>query len=878
MPILPADDALRFLARASHTLTASLDYETTLRTLARLCVPDLADWCGVDLVDGSGELRRLAVTHVDPEREHLGWELHRRYPPARDAERGSYAVLRTGRSDVMSDIPDELLAQGARDAEHLALLRELGLSSFLIAPIVSRDRIAGAFILATSGSARRLGPEDLPLAEEIGRRAGLAIDNALTHQAERQARARAEAAAERSARLLEITSALSSAPDPGAVATIVAERGLGIIGARAGGVMAVEGDELVVLATVGYDHTVVEPYRRLPLTAPVPVVDAVRTAQPIFLDTRADRSARYPALDEVSSRVGSGALAAIPLIAHGETLGAIALSFGSERPLSDEERAFVLTLAAQCAQALDRAKAYASERASQARLRRVVDSSMLGIAFWDGERVTDCNDALLAMLGYDREDLARGALRHGRLTPPEYAAADRRAIEECAARGTCTPYEKEFFRKDGSRVPVLVGGTVFETGGGLFFVLDRTDQLRAEEQVQAAQRMEAVGRLAGGVAHEINNALQGVLGFAAFVRKGLPADSPLLADVEQIRMAGNRAADIAQQLLAFGRRQVRRPVNLDLATVVSEFTPMLRQALGPERELAVDFAAGHVGVHADRGQLEQVLLNLALNARDAMPGGGRLTVCIGHLAVRPDTVVRTLVGTLPPGRYAMIEVQDTGVGIEPQLMASIFEPFFTTKGPGRGTGLGLAVVYGIVKQSNGYVAVHSTPGDGATFRIYLPEVAPGAPSGPEQQTRPPSGNELVLLVDDDPLILAVGSRILREGGYRVVEASDGATALERLAEASSDAASRVSLIVTDVLMPGVSGRELGGRIEQRYPSLPVVYISGHADDAALAVGSLPPHAAFLAKPFAPDELLSTVRRLLDRARAPTAPDPVPATS
>jgi nitrogen-specific signal transduction histidine kinase/ActR/RegA family two-component response regulator len=427
-------------------------------------------------------------------------------------------------------------------------------------------------------------------------------------------------------------------------------------------------------------------------------------------------------------------------------------------------------------------------------------------------------------------------------------------------------------------VPVLVGGTVFETGGGLFFVLDRTDQLRAEEQVQAAQRMEAVGRLAGGVAHEINNALQGVLGFAAFVRKGLPADSPLLADVEQIRMAGNRAADIAQQLLAFGRRQVRRPVNLDLATVVSEFTPMLRQALGPERELAVDFAAGHVGVHADRGQLEQVLLNLALNARDAMPGGGRLTVCIGHLAVRPDTVVRTLVGTLPPGRYAMIEVQDTGVGIEPQLMASIFEPFFTTKGPGRGTGLGLAVVYGIVKQSNGYVAVHSTPGDGATFRIYLPEVAPGAPSGPEQQTRPPSGNELVLLVDDDPLILAVGSRILREGGYRVVEASDGATALERLAEASSDAASRVSLIVTDVLMPGVSGRELGGRIEQRYPSLPVVYISGHADDAALAVGSLPPHAAFLAKPFAPDELLSTVRRLLDRARAPTAPDPVPATS
>jgi PAS domain S-box-containing protein len=885
MPILRPDDALRFLAQASHTLNASLDYETTLATLARLCVPTLADWCAVDLVDQTGELRRLAVAHVDPERVRLGWELQRRYPPLRDDQRGSYGVAHTGRSEMMTDVPDELLVEGARDAGHLAMLRELGLSSYVITPIVARDRTLGTLILATANPDRRLDAEDLALAEEIGRRAGLAVDNALAHRAEREARALAEAAAERSARLLEIASALGSAMTPEEVAATVIERGLPLVGARAGGVFVVEKEELVLLHALGYDPKLVEPYRRVPLVASVPAADAVRARVPIFLDTRAERDACYPALQDIRRQTGSGSIAAIPLLSHGEAVGVITLSFADENALSPDERAFVLTVAAQCAQALDRARLYAAERRaaaavgeSEAKLRRVVESSMLGIGFWDGERVTDCNDALLDILGYDRDDLRAGAMHRGRLTPPEFAAADHRASAEAQVRGTCTPYEKEFFRKDGSRVPVLVGGARFEEGGGLFFVLDRTERLRAEEQIQASQRMEAVGRLAGGVAHEINNALQGVLGFAAFVRKGLADDDPMLHDVEQIERAGGRAASIAQQLLAFGRRQARRPAHLDLGLVIGEFAPMLRQALGPERELVLEAPEGSLSVHADRAQLEQVLLNLALNARDAMPDGGQLRVSLARREVPPDAGVRTVGGALPRGSYVTIEARDAGVGIDPSLAASIFEPFFTTKGPGRGTGLGLAVVYGIVRQSGGYVSVESAPGEGATFQIYLPEagIQPAAPDAPER-AEPMRGNEVVLLVDDDPLILHVAGRVLGEAGYRVLEAKSGSEALTLLADGQRAPAAHPHLVITDVLMPGIGGRELGERLAQLYPGLPVLYMSGHSDDAVFGAAVAAHRAEFLAKPFTPHDLLRRVRDFLDASRAKPAAGRAPGT-
>jgi CheY-like chemotaxis protein len=360
-----------------------------------------------------------------------------------------------------------------------------------------------------------------------------------------------------------------------------------------------------------------------------------------------------------------------------------------------------------------------------------------------------------------------------------------------------------------------------------------------------------------------------VLGFAAFVRKGLADDDPMVGDVDQIERAGGRAAGIAQQLLACGRRQPRHPANIDLGRIAQEFTPMLRQAIGPERELVLHTPEQSVSVTADRAQLEQVLLNLALNARDAMSDGGQLRVTVARREIRPDVPVRTPSGVVPAGSYATLEVQDTGEGIDPSLASSIFEPFFTTKGPGQGTGLGLAVVYGIVRQNGGYVSVESAPGEGATFRIYLPDVGtaattPAAPARPE----PMRGNEVLLLVDDDQLILNVAGRVLGDAGYQVLRAGSGAEALALLADSGSSR-SPPSLVITDVLMPGIGGRELGERLAQLYPGLPVLYISGHANDAVFGAAVAGRRAEFLGKPFTPDDLLRRVRELLDAKAKPT---------
>jgi PAS domain S-box-containing protein len=842
------EDRFRFLVRASDALGSSLDYETTLRTVARLCVPVLADWCAVDLSDDQGGLQRLAVTHVDPERERWGWELGRRYPPRADAPHGVPAVLRTGRPELYAEITDELLRQSARDADHLELLRALGLSSIIIAPLTARGRTFGALTLVAAESNRRYGAAELELAGELADRAALAVDNARLHGAEARARLDAEHAAERTARLLEVTSRLARDLSPAEVASTVVDHGIRAIGAQAGGLMLLDSDGQVLelLEQRGYQEEVVRSFRRFPLDAPVPNAEAVRTQQPIFLCSREDRLARYPALPPALRHTRFGALVALPLLASDRAIGVLGLSFADEREFSSDERAFMLTLAAQCAQALDRARTVAALQRSERRSRSVLESNMLGIGVWIGGRVTEANDALLELLGWTRDDLAAGAIVTAVLSPPEYRDEDMKALAECVAHGTCRPYEKEFFRKDGTRVPVLVGGAMLEAEPayeGVFFVLDLTERRNAEARLHAAQRMEAVGRLAGGVAHEINNALQGVLGFAGFARRALTAGTQVAQDVDEIEKAAVRAADITQQLLAFSRRQVRRPTNLDLGRVVTEFTPMMQQALGPERELVVRVPPGSAPVLADRGQLEQVLLNLTLNARDAMPGAGQLTVSVA----RNDGVVR-------------LDVSDTGGGMDPAVRERIFEPFFTTKGLGQGTGLGLSVVDGIVHQSGGKIAVESVSGKGSVFRIELPAAGEPAPAAvpPAPSDAPNGRQEKVLVVDDDPAVLGFASRTLEEAGYVVLRAANGAEALELLARQTD-----IALVLSDLIMPALSGRALGERIAREHPAVRVAYMSGRPGPEFVREMGQQDGPPLLQKPFAPDALLRQVRDVLD---------------
>ena len=848
----PLHDRFRFLVRAGDALSSSLDYETTLRTVARLCVPVLADWCAVDLTTDDGRIERLIVAHVDPERERWGWEFARRYPPQPDEPRAIAAVMRTGKAELYDELTDELLQAAAYDPEHLEILRALGLSSLIIAPLTARGRTFGALTLVASGAGRRYGPEDLELAQELAARAALAVDNARLHRAEEVARHEAEGAAERAGRLLEVTARLARDLSPAEVAATIVDHGRDAMGASAGGLMLLgaDGGELELLEHRGYSEAVVRSYRRLPLDAPIPQCEAVRTGKPVFLGTRAERSARYPAVESVTLQTGSCAMVALPLLANDRALGVLGLSFAEERQFTAEERAFMLTLAGQCAQALERAGTVAALQRSERRFRGVIESSLLGIGFWNAGRITDANEALLHLLGWTREELDAGAIVDELFTPPEYREADARALACYLEHGTCPPYEKELYRKGGSRVPVLVGGTLLDPEPPyemVFFVLDLTDRRRAEARLLAAQRLEAVGRLAGGVAHEINNALQGVLGFAGFLRRDITLGTGVAEDVEEIEKAAVRAAKITQQLLAFSRRQVRRAAELDLGRVVAEFAPMMQQALGPERELVLRVPAAPALVFADRGQLEQVLLNLTLNARDAMPGAGRLTISV-----------------TPRGKRVRLEVRDTGGGMEPAVRERVFEPFFTTRGPGQGTGLGLAVVHGIVHQSGGRISVESRPGHGSVFRIELPAVGrPAGPSGrPAEPEMPAGGHETVLVADDDEGVLRFAGRTLRQAGYRVIEASDGARALELVA-AEPD----VALVVSDLVMPVLGGQALVERLARDLPAVRTVYMSGHAELGQASPSGQVGHPAMLEKPFGPEALLRTVREELDREPA-----------
>ncbi len=382
---------------------------------------------------------------------------------------------------------------------------------------------------------------------------------------------------------------------------------------------------------------------------------------------------------------------------------------------------------------------------------------------------------------------------------------------------------------------------------------------QAEDRLRQAQKMEAVGRLAGGVAHDFNNLLTAILGYASLLMAKAKPGDPDRDDLRQIVEAGQRASGLTRQLLAFSRKQVLETRVLSLNTIASSLEKMLRRLIGEHIELRTALASGLGPVKADAGQLEQVLLNLAVNARDAMPQGGTLT--ISTRSVTLDAERAGAHDTVPPGVYAALSVKDTGGGIPPEIQGRVFEPFFTTKAPGHGTGLGLATVFGIVKQSGGYIEVASAPGRGTEFTVYLP-LSLEAPEASVVRTLvegPLRGNETILLAEDELAVRALMSRVLREAGYAVVEAGDGEEALA----AAQRHEGALQLLLTDLVMPKVGGRELAARLSALRPDLKVILISGYTDDP-IAKGELAPGVLFLNKPISPEELLRQVRRILDR--------------
>ena len=583
-------------------------------------------------------------------------------------------------------------------------------------------------------------------------------------------------------------------------------------------------------------------------------------------DVLSDPKISLPAWAEDAVRAaGFRSVLAMPLKAGETVIGVLGLGDGPDRTYTEDELALLAAFVGQGAVALENSALYRQIRDARDFLQSITDHSPDAIVTTDREGnvtyVSRGAEAMFAcraveMIGTPVAGLYPGGIEEARLV--------RRRLLEA---GPLRNYETGFLARDGRRIDVSASIAMLRDPAGtevgtLGVLKDIGERRRLEEQLRQSQKMEAVGRLAGGIAHDFNNLLTVIAGRAQLILSRLRPEEPIHRDASLVRTTADRAAALTQQLLAFSRKQVLQPQVLDLNKVVTGMEPMLGRLIGEDIDLAVVPRQELGRVKADRAQIEQVIVNLVVNARDAMPEGGRLTLETADVDL--DAVSASRHFSVSAGAYVVLAVTDTGMGMDEATRTRVFEPFFTTKEPGKGTGLGLSTVYGIVKQSGGDIQLYSEVGQGTSFKIYLPRVVEAA--APEE-ARPapaavPRGDETVLLVEDEPEVRDLAREILEASGYTVLQACDPQDAV-LIAERH---AGPIRLLLTDVIMPRQSGRALAERLRPLRPELQVLFMSGYTNEAIVRHGVLEPGTLFIQKPFTPEALGRKVREALDLGR------------
>jgi PAS domain S-box-containing protein len=498
---------------------------------------------------------------------------------------------------------------------------------------------------------------------------------------------------------------------------------------------------------------------------------------------------------------------------------------------------------------------------SEKRYRLLFESNPLAMWVYDTETLEflEVNNAAMRQYGFSREEFLSMTIKD--IRPPEEVPALMDDLSRISyPLGDSKTWRHK--RKDGSEIDVEITAHSFDFSGRparLVLAADVTERRTLETQLRQSQKMEAIGLLAGGVAHDFNNLLTAITGYSELALRRIRSDDPSRHDVEEILKAGERAAALTSQLLAFSRKQILQPRIIDFNSIVSEMEKMLRRLIGEDVVFRTVLDPELGNTRADPGQLEQVLMNLVINARDAMTRGGKLTIETRNVYLDEDYAKMHI--AVVPGPYVMLAVSDTGVGMNEQTSARIFEPFFSTKEPGKGTGLGLSTIYGIVKQSGGNIWVYSEPGKGTTFKIYFPLVGAHTQriATATEAEEISNGNETILLAEDEEIVRNLARQVLEMYGYRVLEAASGKEALF-ICEQNKEP---IHLLITDVIMPEMGGPELASRVAKLCPETKVLYMSGYTDSAIVHQGELDESAKFIQKPFTAERLARKVREVLD---------------